>query len=129
MLATETTASGRDVRTIAECKFHKSKVGNRVVNEFARVFATIRDGGLADAAVLVSYSGFTQDARLAAKHTNVTLLHYKDIVQRMDEKGHPRATPEPAQQTVKPERKGERRVLVIMPFSSDLDDLYFFGMD
>ncbi len=131
ILATETTPAGRRVRTLVECKFHKARVGNRVVSEFARVFATIRDADLADAAELVSYAGFTQDAKLAAKHTGISLLHYKDVVQRLDATSKPKT---PAPDIVKPpaHQKGfgqeQRRVFVIMPFSPEMDDTYFYGI-
>lgn len=130
IVASEKTASGHEVRTIVECKFHKNKIGNRIINDFSRVFATIRDAGLANAGVVVSYSGFTQDAKLAAKHAGVTLLHYKDISHKFNEHRitlmHKSFTEDDFDE--KQEYKYKNRVFVMMPFSSDFDDIYFFGI-
>ncbi|HJP19610.1 MAG: hypothetical protein CMD96_03545 [Gammaproteobacteria bacterium] len=79
----EMTPSGETIRSIVECKFHKDKVGNRIVNDFARIVATIRDSGEIEKGIIVSYSGFTKDAHLSAKHSQIKLLHYKDILHKI----------------------------------------------
>ncbi len=126
---TEKTPSGRPVRTIIECKFTRDKVGNRIVNDFARVAETIRSAGLADTAILVSYNGFTQDAHLVAKNTKVTLLHFKDLAPSQPSGGAPGSgKPEnKAAAATAPQPKATPDVFVIMPFSPDMDDLYFLG--
>lgn len=138
VVATERTASGEAVRTAVECKFHRDKLGNRAVNEVIRVMATIRDAGLIDRGVLVSYAGFTPDAQLAADHAHLKLITYADLRQRISNESTTiephRSVPETV---VSPEQaaasagdtpKETVDVFVIMPFSADLDDVYFFGI-
>ncbi len=119
----ERTPSGDAVRFIVECKFHRERVGNRVVNDFARIAATIKEANLADRGIIVSYSGFTQDAHLAAQHSDIKLLHYKDITNRFDFESFV-----PERHNDQSQRDQPAEVFVIMPFSSDLDDLYYFGI-
>ena len=128
-LVTERTPSGRDVKSIIECKFMREKAGNRLVNDFARVAETIRSAGLADAAVLVSHSGFTQDAHLVAKAAKVTLAHFKDLVppSQVDDVSAGSSPTQPLPSATSPPKAGAD-VFVIMPFSPDMDDLYFFGI-
>lgn len=132
VFASEHTASGESVRSVIECKFYQEKVGNRLVNDFARIVATIKEAEEGDRGIIVAYSGFTQDAYLAAKHTGIRLVHYKDL------KIAPRVLSNTTEKQPKyvdikqPSGKSllvsEPLVFVIMPFSSEFDDLYYYGI-
>lgn len=138
-VVTERTRSGEIIRTAVECKFHREKLGNRAVNDFARILATIRDAGLVDRGTLAAYVGFTQDAQLAADHANLKLVTYSDLRHRrgdLPEADHGKAAglaavPAPSRTvggiTVE-ERGPASDVFVIMPFSADFDDTYYFGI-
>jgi hypothetical protein len=135
VMALEITPSGEPLRSVVECKFYRDKVGNRLINDFARIVATIKDAGEADRGILVAYSGFTQDAYLAAKHTGIRLVHYKDIANHAQVHQSRLNETEPSRQSVATRMSREkaegpmlRSVFVIMPFSSDLDDLYYYGI-
>ncbi len=135
VLIAEKTPSGEEVKSIVECKFYQGKVGNRIVNDFARIVATIVQSGEAERGILVSYAGFTKDAHLTAKHANIKLLQYKDIVantNKIENDNHS------AIETIKniyfkrkdklhEEKEGEE-IFIIMPFASDYDDLFFYGI-
>ncbi|GAJ10170.1 unnamed protein product, partial [marine sediment metagenome] len=82
ILVSENTPSGENVRSVVECKFYKAKVGNRIVNDFARIVATVKEAAEAEHGVLVSFTGFSQDAHLAAKAAQIKLLQYKDILHK-----------------------------------------------
>lgn len=130
IFVSESTPSGEKVRSVVECKFYKEKVGNRVANDFARIVATIKAANLADRGIIVSYSGFTQDAYLAAEHANVKLAHYKDIVNQLrleTSKQRPEESSRGGSLVTK-QVKLSNEVFVIMPFSSDLDDLFYLGI-
>jgi hypothetical protein len=133
VLATETTASGERIRSAVECKFYKDKVGNRIVNDFARLVATMREAGEVERGTLIAYSGFSKDAQLAAKHSGVKLLHYKDILQTTPDFTRSElivksygASGTDSEESLPASSGGG--VFVIMPFSSDLDDVYYYGI-
>src|SRR5438876_4040355 len=58
IVARETTATGRSVATIIECKAFRRPVGIEAVNALSGLFRLLKDRGEADAAVLVSQAGF-----------------------------------------------------------------------
>lgn len=125
----EQTASGQIVRTAVECKYYQKKIPKDVVLHFATVANFLRNAGLVDKAVIVAYSGFTPNAFSVAKASNVELQTFTDfeikvtphiygpvatIIQEAEQKPIPESFPD--------------LVFVLMPFSSDLDDLYFYGI-
>ena len=130
----EETPSGQKIRSAVECKFNrKTKVGNRTVNEFYRVIKTLKDAGLVDKGIIVSYSGFSDDAHLASKTTGIELLLFKDLQQRV--KFPKKKVAKSAESIIKEKRAQikERKakspdIFVIMPFSPDLDDVYHLGI-
>ncbi len=132
VVVTETTMSGEEIRSAIECKFYSGKVGNRIVNDFARIVATMKESGLIDRGTMVAYSGFSKDAKLAAKHSGIKLLHYKDIAAKHSEfLGSSSASVESTVETSESSLAKETPstdVFVVMPFSAYLDDHFFFGI-
>lgn len=131
----EETPSKQKVRTVVECKFYsKQKVGNRVVNDFYRIVETLKEKGLIDKGIIVSYSGFSQDAYLVARETGVELLTFDDLNQKVKEIPEEKPIKE-AEYLIKEkvqqkEKKKEKSpdIFVIMPFSPELDDVYHLGI-
>jgi hypothetical protein len=136
MLVEETTPSRQQLRMAVECKFYQERIGNRVVNDFARVVATLKDAGLVDRGIIVSFSGFTQDASLVAAQSGVELVTLEDLRQR-----HPSPLQPTARQTEPPPERAlpevdsppnissrARRVFVVMPFAPELEDVYHLGI-
>lgn len=130
----EQTPSGQIIRSIIECKFHReSKVGNKIVNEFSRVVKTLKDAGLVDKGIIVSYSGFSDDAYLVSETTGIELLHFKDLQQRLK---FPRKRLEKSAESIIEEKEAQEKkrkvkspdIFVIMSFSRDLDDVYHLGI-
>lgn len=133
----EETPSKQKIRSAIECKFYKEKIGNRIVNDFSRIVKTLKDSGLVDKGILVSYSGFTKEAHLVARSTGIELLNFRDLEMRSRAK-----IKAPAQESSKTleniidtkvheeAKKKERapNIFVLMPFSEDLDDVYYLGI-
>ncbi len=133
----EETPSKQKIRTVVECKFYKTKVGNRIVNDFSRVVDTLKSSGSVDKGVIISYSGFSQDAFLTSKTSGIELLRFEDIKQRAGMKEMPPkegfkksknlVIQEKELQMAKAKEKSPQ-IFVLMPFSSDLEDVYYLGI-
>lgn len=130
LLAEEVTQSGQKLRLLIECKFYRDSVGNRVVNEFARVVATLKSSGDIDRGVIVSHRGFTQDATLVAATTAIELLTLDDLRQRVPDKKRlsPSVPMREPEGVSPPATEQVRRFFVVMPFTPELDDVYHFGI-
>jgi len=136
ILVEEETQSKQKILSAIECKFYDKKVGNKIVNDFARIIHTLKDSRIVDKGIIVSYSGFSQDAFLVAEKTGIELLHYRDL-QIAGKKGKTiiketvKTTEEILEKKViDVEKRKERspKIFVLMPFSHDLDDLYHLGI-
>jgi len=143
ILLEESTPSKQNLRSAVECKFTKSKVGNRIANDFARVVNTLKEAHLVDKGIIVSQSGFTPDAYLVSKETHVDLLNFKDLKQAItkatsdfvsEEKAHvigPKATGallKNEESTKKMREQKSPNLFAIIPFSSEMDDVYYLGI-
>tara|TARA_R110000850_G_scaffold17029_4_gene52715 strand:+ start:10464 stop:11522 length:1059 start_codon:yes stop_codon:yes gene_type:complete len=124
---TEQTKSGAEVSTLVECKDHKRPVGRRYVTELASVFEFARNAKLAEHAVLVSSSGFTQSAQHAADVAGIELLDIEEL----------RATaPEPTESGTEFSEAADashmsaqaHKIFVIMPFKDEFVDFYMLGV-
>jgi hypothetical protein len=134
MVVEETTPSKQHLRIAVECKFYKDHVGNRIVNDFSRVVQTLKQSGLIDKGIIVSSSGFTQDARLVAEKMGIDLITVDDLKQAISDRGielptvpagKPKKPPTPSL----PKRiKPIPRIFIIMPFTPELDDVYHLGI-
>lgn len=130
IVAEEGTQSGQRLRLLVECKFYRDRAGNRVINDFARVVATLKAADLVDRGVLVSHRGFTQDATLVAKIAGIELLTLDDLRQRISVSQRRVLTqPKEPEESPPSELKGTGpRVFVAMPFAPELDDVYHLGI-
>jgi len=133
----EETPSKQKIRTVVECKFYKSKVGNRIVNDFSRIVQTLKESGLVDKGIIVSYSGFSQDAFLVSKETGIELLRFEDLKERVGIKKIPQEEKlkksteliiEEKELQIKERKEKSPKIFVLMPFSPDLDDVYHLGI-
>jgi len=131
LLAQEETQSKQKLRLAVECKYYKDPIGNRIVNDFARVVATLKQANLADRGVIISHAGFTQDATLVATASCVDLLTLDDLRQqsaRLSKQNPPQPLPEPATPITTPKAKEAYQCFVLMPFEPELDDVYHLGI-
>jgi len=145
IVAEEQTASKQSLRFAVECKYYREKVGNRVVNDFARVAETLKENSLIDRGVIVSPAGFTQDASLVGQQTGIDLLTIADIRQAVDQqptteelyppkKESPRKKRKPKEEQRReeiqrePESKRISTFFVLMPFAPELEDVYHLGI-
>lgn len=137
LLVEEETQSKQKILSAIEIKFYDKKLGNRIVNDFARIVQTLKDSRMVDKGIIVSYSGFSQDAFLVSEKTGIELLHYNDLKQ-MAEKTEKlliketEKTPEEIleKKLLEVAKRKERspKIFVLMPFSHNLNDLYYLGI-
>lgn len=151
ILLKERTPTKQTLSTIVECKFYKNKIGNRIVNDFARVLHTLKEANLVDKGIIVSYSGFTPDASLVAKETQVELVKFSDLKRLISDKKkrlsptHRRHYEKPIDSQLKKSalvtlkskefftktsRETDKvpRLFTIIPFSTDMEDTYYLGI-
>jgi hypothetical protein len=134
LLVQEETQSKQKLRLAVECKFYKEPIGNRVVNDFARVSATLKQANLADRGVLISHAGFTPDATLVAASLGIDLLTLDDLRQQIPQP--PARTPvTPAldptgvsSDSTTHAARTTSRYFVVMPFAPEFDDVYHLGI-
>lgn len=133
----EETPSKQKLRAVIECKLHKAKVGNLLVNNFARVVATLKEARLVDKGIIVSYSGFSKEAYLVAEKTGIELLSLEDLKQSVSLKRDismnslEKTTMKfiESRKELPEERKAKSPdIFVIMPFTDDFDDIYRLGI-
>lgn len=131
----EETLSKQKLRTVIECKLHKAKVGNVLVNDFARKVATLKEAKLADKGIIVSHSGFSKDAFLVAEKTGLELLTIEDLKQLVSSKKQiPMKSIEKKTMVFLESGKELQKkpkppdIFVIMPFSQEFDDVYYLGI-
>lgn len=133
--AEEETPSKQRIRTAIECKLHKAKVGNLLVNDFARKVATLKEAKLVDKGIIVSHSGFSPNAYLVAEKTGIELMKIQDLKQLVSLKKQipikiiEKNTSE-FLKSVKgsPKKLEQRYIFTIIPFSQDFDDVYYLGI-
>jgi hypothetical protein len=94
----ELETPGRLLHRIAvEAKDWTSTVGIDIVNEFAIIVNLLRTKGLIDEGVIVSASGFSKQARNAARKHNIRLLEPADLTAMVaEEKATGLTSPSPA---------------------------------
>lgn len=134
MVIEETTSSKQHLHFAIECKFYKDHVGNRIVNDFSRIVDTLKQSSHIDKGIIISSSGFTQDARLVAEKMGIDLLAIDDLRQVIADRGikmpivpvgKPKKPPMPSL----PKRaKRTLRIFVMMPFTPELNDVYHLGI-
>ena len=127
----EKTKTGKYLKTIVECKFYKSTVGVQILRDFNSVFLFAKSNNLAEHAIIVSSSGFTQDAFLFADTAGIELIEIDELrakvksinsdfkfetYQKIDESEPDESKPD------------ENDAFVIMPFKDEYKDVYFLGI-
>ena len=133
----EETPSRQKLRVAIECKLHKAKVGNLVVNDFARRVATLKEARMVDKGIIVSYSGFSKDAYLVSEKTGIELLRLEDLKQSVSttkdismnnlEKTTTKFIE--SRKKLPEERKAKSpEIFVGMPFTPDFDEVYKLGI-
>lgn len=134
MVVEETTPSKQHLHIAVECKFYKDQVGNRIVNDFSRIVDTLKQSSNIDKGIIVSSSGFTQDARLVAEKMGIGLLTINDLRQVIADRGIkmpivPTGKPEKPPMPSLPKRTERTlRIFVMMPFTAELADVYHLGI-
>jgi len=119
----EKTRSGKELRTIVECKFHRKPVGNQYVRNLSNLFEFAKSAKLAEHAILVSSSGFSKDARLVAASADIGLVEIDDL--------RAKASPSFSQLVVanhEQKKTTSKSAFIIMPFSSEFQDIYMLGI-
>jgi hypothetical protein len=133
----ERTASGTLVRTAVECKFLGRAAPKDLVVQFSVTAHFLRQAGLIDKAVIVSYQGFTQAASIAAEAGSVELVTLAElesrVIHRPRSKYQAQVGPELSRifaeaQEAPVASAFPTTVFVAMPFSEDLEDLYLYGI-
>ena len=110
--------------------------------QFASVANFLKQAGQIDKATLVAYQGFTQDAFLAAQAAGIELISFADLESRFggvhmmfqspsrinySRYGAIATIIKKAERAKLPKTFPET-VFVLMPFSSELDDVYLYGI-
>lgn len=135
--AEEETPSKQKIRVAVECKLHKAKVGNLLVNDFARIVETLKEAKFVDKGVIISYSGFSKDAHLVSERTGIELLTLEDLRQSVSmAKNIPVSNLEKStikfiesKKELPEERKAKSpEIFVLMPFTPDFYDVYYLGI-
>lgn len=126
------------IRTAIEVKNLTSPLDASAVTAFAGITALLKERKLIDNAMIISVSGFNEDARRKAEYTNVELLTLEELEQKFDKRQGklprtPRTGTKTANETVASTISGaasikQTKAFVVMPFSQDLDDVYVLGV-
>jgi hypothetical protein len=134
ILVSEETPSGSVIKSAIECKYYSRPIGIDLVNSFAGLAVLLKNRGLIDKALLVARSGFTHQARSAAKEHGIELYEIADLEQRMAGRENLIAVAdaeiekELAKQDEKPDTKKSKRIFVVMPFDPEFNDIYMLGI-
>lgn len=132
LLIKERTPSGSVVRIAVECKAYNRPVGIDVVNSFGTLAYLLKQRQLIDRALLVASSGFTRQARDAAKAHDIDLIEIDDLASRLTKN---KSQIEAAEEILnneyrvaahKPNRP--KKVFVVMPFAAEFEDVYILGI-
>jgi hypothetical protein len=143
----ERTSSNKLLKTIVECKFQIKPVDKNQVTQFSIISDSLRVKGEIDKAILVAYYGFTNDAKLVAADSNIELLSFAELEKKLDEKdiekvkissklisGEPYSWGTVVHTLIeRAEKKGlpdkfDDLVFVLMPFSFEMKDIYWYGI-
>jgi hypothetical protein len=130
VITRERTPSGAVITTAVECKNYSRPVGNEIILQFANTALLLRAQSLIDRAMIVAASGFTRQAREAARYTNVDLLEFDDLKQRLV--SEPIALEQARKSVEADELKGleprSPRAFVVMPFAAEFQDVFILGI-
>jgi len=134
ILVSEETPSGSVIRSAVECKYYSRPLGIDLVNSFAGLAILLKNRGIIDKALLVARSGFTHQARSAAKEHGIELHEIADLEQRLAGRENLVIAAEneirkaQAQQDKEPAIQRPKRAFVVMPFDPEFNDIYILGI-
>lgn len=122
-----TDPSGREV--IIECKAYSRLAGLRTVREFASIVEYLRQSKPDLEGWLVTTQGFTTNAQRALARYGLIGRTLDDLrSQFADSIGEAANRAGTFKQQARDERRRQRRVFVIMPFSDAMLDVFVFGI-
>jgi len=126
----EETKSGQLIKVNVECKYYQQKVGVSVIRNSAAIAKFLRDTGEIHKNVLVAYNGFTTEAFQAAKSTQIELLSFYDLEQKLTEISNENILEEIDKEinNIQQPEIFKKSVFVMMPFDEAMDDLYVYGI-
>lgn len=131
LLVIERTPSGNEIQFAIECKYYSKPVGVEIVNAFASLCLLLKDRNLVNRGIIVSKSGFTTPARNAGETHGIELLELADLEQRakgLEEKVADAVNEAMTEKPVNYETGEPKRVFVVMPFTSEFNDVYVLGI-
>jgi Restriction endonuclease len=133
ILVSEPSKAGTTIRSAVECKALSSPVTADAIIAFSGVALFLRNRGLIDKAIVVSLSGFTEEARTAAAEHSIELVELADLERRMRgrEAGFEDAVRQvQSTEELKKERAiaAPKRAFVVMPFARESNDIYILGI-
>lgn len=133
VVVTDTTSTGGAVVTVVECKAYASAVGINQIRTFGIVVSLLRERGLAQAAAVVSASGFTRTARQLADEIRIDLVEFDELAARASAvapspTASTSAPPAPSAAVTDAGGTPQRRAFAAMPFTERYDDVYILGI-
>jgi len=127
----EQMPSGAIITSAVECKYYTRPVGSHTALQFAGAAHLLRDRSLIDRAIIVALSGFTRQAREVARASNIDLLEFDHLKQRL---AHVKPTAlEEARKAVEADEVTQTiprqpHTFVVMPFAAEFQDVYILGI-
>jgi hypothetical protein len=123
------TGRGRGRRVlVVECKAYSRLVGIQTVTAFGSMFEYLRQAEDAHEGWIVTSSGFTSGAVDVARRYGIELFTMTDLRQKLGV-GDRVFRPSLAElQRITSPAHGKKRIFVIMPFESAMDDVYILGI-
>ena len=132
ILVSESSKTGTTIRSAVECKASSNPVTVEAINAFSGVALFLRQRGLIDKAVIVSLSGFTEQARSVAVEQAVAPVELADLVRmqssapRFEQALH---DVERAEQAAKEAPQAPpKRAFVVMPFAPRFNQIFLDGI-
>ncbi|MFX1296969.1 MAG: restriction endonuclease [Promethearchaeota archaeon] len=120
------SASRQVVRTAVECKYDVLPIPINIVNSFIRIVKRFQEKDLIDKGIIVSFMGFTEDAKRVAKENKIELTTKKELENFARKYG---SIAETKEKSIKPLTKSKEKLLfVVMPFDESFDDIYWYGI-
>jgi hypothetical protein len=132
ILVSESSKTGTTIRSAVECKALSNPVTVEAINAFSGVTLFLRQRGLIDKAIIVSLSGFTEQARMAAAEQGVDLVELADLKRMQDSAAEFQDALHDVQRAEAAAKESAKappkRAFVVMPFASKFNDIFINGI-
>ena len=130
LLVHEQTPWGSSTITAVECKAYARPVGGEVVSGFIGLVLLLKERKFVHRGLIVSTSGFTHQAMAAANGHDIELLKVDDLRQRVIKllPGVVQSAEKAFDEEEATTRPNLTRMFVVMPFSSEFQDIYILGI-